>query len=133
METGLKARQVAALEEALRTTNAFEADESLRELRALGFATRSEEIPEPARPGRPITDFFGVQKGALRTVALLPHELWPEYRYEATIGNAVWLCYCDACDRLATMPSYKLRPRSLTHSCGCSRRRKPRSPTLAQA
>jgi hypothetical protein len=87
MNDGLKARQMAALDKALRPVNAAQLDDVLHELRALGYATTSEEIPESARPGRPITDFFGATKGALRTVALLPRQLWPEYRYAAGAGR----------------------------------------------
>jgi hypothetical protein len=123
MSNSLKERQQAALDRALKTGHVSQLDALLEQLRALGFATKSKEIPAPARGGGSIKDYFGVRKGSLRPVALLPRELWADNRSPGTRGNAVWLCVCEECGALVALPSLALRPRSLWRSCGCLKRR----------
>jgi hypothetical protein len=119
MESALTRRRVAALEEALHATNGAAREGALGRLGPLGFATRSDGIPEPAHPSWRIRDFFGQRKGNLVPLALLPRELWARYRPEGTRGNAVWLCRCEGCGGLTTRFSALLRPESKVTSCGC--------------
>jgi hypothetical protein len=131
MDTPLNRQRVAALEKVLRAPHDAEIGDALGTLRSLGFATTSGEIPEPARPGSNIKDFFDQTKGYLAPIALLPRELWPQYRSKGTIGNAVWLCRCEACGHLTTVLSRELNPTHRTQSCGCSRRASNRSRRVA--